>query len=87
MDEFKTCPTCESPDICERGEGCGREMLTKIDALEKLANFGAAVLKCHMGGARPLLWNLAEKHGVIERIAGADGFNFAADILPLLPKD
>lgn len=69
---FKTCSGCASPDICARGQGCGRQMLAQAAGLEKLAKFGAAVLLAHRNDGEPGnldggdLQEMAVKHGVLE---------------------
>lgn len=70
--QFSPCGECTSPDVCCRGGACGREMLAQADAIQKLAAFGAAVLRgCRipepsgMDGGE--LQDLAEEHGVIVR--------------------
>lgn len=72
MNEFKTCEGCQSPDICKRGSGCGKEMSKQLDTLQRLAAFGAAVLRAGRipepadvdGGT---LQELGEKAGVLVR--------------------
>lgn len=69
---FEPCAGCTTLDICGRGAGCGRKMLEQAEALQKLAAFGAAVLKL---GRIPepadldgfALQDLAVEHGVLVR--------------------
>lgn len=43
--QFRPCDECATPDICSRGAACGFKVQARASAIEKLAAFGAAVLR------------------------------------------